>query len=219
VSRWGERFFGTTRGQIMVLLRRARRTVDDLAGALGLTNNAVRAHLTSLERDGLIQQHGLRRGERRPSLVYELTPQAEQLFPKAHEPVLSRLVTVLRERLAPTDADAALREVGKRMAAEYPQPTGETVAGLESAARVLSTLGGLAEVETLPDGRLALRGFSCPLISSSAAQNDLCTVAESLVSALSGVAVEQQCERTASQAPHCLFVAAHSGSQTNTASS
>jgi predicted ArsR family transcriptional regulator len=208
VTRWGQRFFETTRGQIVVLLRRARRTVDDLAGALELTDNAVRAHLTSLERDGLVQQHGLRRGERRPSLVYELTSQAEQLFPKAHEPVLSRLVAVLHERLAPRDLDAALQEVGRRIASEYPRPTGAPAARLERAANVLSALGGLAEVETLPDGRMALRGFSCPIVGSPLVQDDLCTVAESLVAELSGLAVEQECARLPSEPPRCLFVVA-----------
>jgi predicted ArsR family transcriptional regulator len=211
VSRLSERFVGTTRGQIVVLLRRARRTVDDLAGALGLTNNAIRAHLTSLERDGLIQQHGLRRGARRPSLVYELTTQAEQLFPNAHEPVLGRLVGVLRDRLPPEDVDAALREVGRRIASDYPPPAGGPSARLEAAGGVLSALGGLTDVETLPDGRLALRGFSCPLIGSQPVQDDLCTVAESLVAELSGLAVTQQCERPADGAPHCLFVVAGRG--------
>ena len=43
------------------LLRRASRTVEELAQALGLTDNAVRAHLATLERDGLVRQGGLRR--------------------------------------------------------------------------------------------------------------------------------------------------------------
>lgn len=51
-----ERFFASTRGQVVTLLRRGSRTVDELAGTLGLTDNAVRAHLAGLERDGLVTQ-------------------------------------------------------------------------------------------------------------------------------------------------------------------
>jgi predicted ArsR family transcriptional regulator len=58
----GRRFFETTRGQIVGLLRRGRRTVEELARALGLTDNAVRNHLATLERDGLVRQDGVRRG-------------------------------------------------------------------------------------------------------------------------------------------------------------
>ena len=95
MSRFESRFFASTRGKIVVLLRRARHTVDDLALAVGLTDNAVRAHLATLERDGLVQQRGVRRGEGKPASLYELTAEAERLFPKAHAPVLSQLLSLL----------------------------------------------------------------------------------------------------------------------------
>ncbi len=64
---WNSRFFASTRGKIVTLLRRASRTVDELAQALDLTDNAVRAHLATLERDGFVQQRGERRGSGKPS--------------------------------------------------------------------------------------------------------------------------------------------------------
>ncbi len=78
------RFFASTRGKIVTLLRRASRTVEELAQALGLTDNAVRAQLALLERDRLVQQHGSRRGSSKPAYVYGLTPAAEELYPKAY---------------------------------------------------------------------------------------------------------------------------------------
>jgi predicted ArsR family transcriptional regulator len=53
-QRWRVRFLDSTRGQILALLRVESCTVNELAAALKLTDNAVRAHLISLERDGLI---------------------------------------------------------------------------------------------------------------------------------------------------------------------
>src|SRR5215210_9438667 len=87
-ARWDKRFFASTRGRIVALLRRASRTVDELAAALDLTDNAVRAHLATLERDGLVEQRGVRRGRGKPAYAYDLTSEAEALFPKAYEPVL-----------------------------------------------------------------------------------------------------------------------------------
>ena len=57
-----KRFMETTRGQVLSLLRRGPRTVEELARELDLTDNAIRAHLATLERDGLVTQAGLRRG-------------------------------------------------------------------------------------------------------------------------------------------------------------
>ncbi len=53
---WNRWFFASTRGQIITLLRRSSRTVDELAQVLDLTRTAVRAHLAALERDGLVQR-------------------------------------------------------------------------------------------------------------------------------------------------------------------
>ena len=52
-TRWDRRFWGSTRGRIILLLRGGSSTVNELAAALGLTDNAVRTQLISLERDGL----------------------------------------------------------------------------------------------------------------------------------------------------------------------
>src|SRR3954466_6997531 len=116
-SQWGERFLATTRGRIVGLLRGTPQTVNDLAAALELTDNAVRAHLTTLERDGLVRQSGTRPGFRKPHLTYELTPEAGQLFPKPYAAVLEQLLAVLGKRLGPEEAEVVLREVGHRLAA------------------------------------------------------------------------------------------------------
>src|SRR5436189_4171855 len=88
LANWNQSFLESTRGRIVTLLRRNNRTVEELAQELALTDNAVRAHLATLERDGIVQQRGARRGSGKPSYIYELTPEAEYLFPKAYGPVL-----------------------------------------------------------------------------------------------------------------------------------
>ena len=76
-----KRFFDSTRGRIVNLMRGRTKTVNELSAELKLTDNAVRAHLLSLERDGLIRQSGIQRGTRKPHFAYELTDEAEHLFP------------------------------------------------------------------------------------------------------------------------------------------
>lgn len=52
------RLFTSTRGQIVTLLRRAARMVEELATTLDLTYNGVRVHLTVLERERIVPQRG-----------------------------------------------------------------------------------------------------------------------------------------------------------------
>ena len=77
-----KRFFESTRGQIVTILRSAPCTVEDLAEKLNLTDNAVRAHLSTLERDGLVRQSGLRRGPRKPHFTYVSLTMQTNYFPK-----------------------------------------------------------------------------------------------------------------------------------------
>jgi predicted ArsR family transcriptional regulator len=200
---WYRRFFDSTRGRIVELLRPASRTVDELAGELGLTDNAVRSHLATLERDGLVQQRGQRRGDGKPAHLYELTSEGERLFPKAYGPVLRELLDVLGERLSETDLRAVLREVGRRVAAEYPRPpNGDPRLRVERAASLLSELGGLTEVEAY-EGGLRIRGYSCPLAAILPGHPEACELATSVVAEATGYPVTEQCDK--GQPPRCWF--------------
>src|SRR5918993_353305 len=111
----------TTRGRVVRILQGGGSTVDDIAAKLGLTANAVRAQITGMERDGLVQRVGQRPGTTRPSQVFELTPEIEQLLSKAYIPLLTQLVDVFAEKLPPAQLETMLRQAGKRLADELSQ--------------------------------------------------------------------------------------------------
>jgi predicted ArsR family transcriptional regulator len=197
-----ERFFASTRGRVTTLLRHGERTVEELAQALGLTDNAVRAHLATLERDGLVRPAGLRRGTSKPAYAYALTPAAERLFPKAYGTLLRMLLDVLSERLPPSAVDDAVREVGHRVAAGQTVPNGELQHRIDQALAVLGELGGLAEAEEQEDGFI-IRGASCPLAAAVPGHPEICHLAETLLSDLIGVPVAECCQR--GDQPRCCF--------------
>jgi predicted ArsR family transcriptional regulator len=206
-----EKFFESTRGKIVVLLRRSGRTVEDLARALDLTDNGVRAHLAILERDGIVRQRGsVRRssGGGKPAYVYELTQEAEDLFPKAYEPVLRRLLDALSNQLGPEESEALLRLVGRRLAEEHSTRAAGAHARLEVAVDVLNELGGLAELEER-DGAVIIRGYSCPLAGVTADHPEVCRMAETLIAELAGVPVHERCDR--GERPRCCFEIASNG--------
>ena len=200
-TRWNERFFASTRGQVVLLLRQGQATVEDLAGTLGLTDNAVRAHLTALERDGLVVQRGQRQGVGKPAYTYMLTSEAEGLFPKAYGAVLHVLLDVLGESLSPPALDAAMREVGRRLAAEQPRATGNLRQRADNAVTLLSELGGLASLEQ-EHGELVIQGRSCPLAAAVKGHPETCLLAEALLAEVIGAPVRQTC---APEIPRCRF--------------
>jgi predicted ArsR family transcriptional regulator len=137
-----------------------------------------------------------------------LTPQAEDLFPKAYEPVLLRLLDILSEQVGEERSEALLRAVGGRLAEERDVRGDDARARLEAAVEVLNELGGLAEVEE-HDGGFVIRSYSCPLAGVSPAHPEVCRMAETLIAELAGVPVRERCDR--GERPRCCFEIASAG--------
>ena len=98
---WRERLLGGTRGRSWTFLRTRDRTVNELAEELQLTDNAVRAHLASLERDRLVAHSGMKPGFRKPHATYALGSEAEQLFLKAYSRLVSLLMSIFSRQIKP----------------------------------------------------------------------------------------------------------------------
>jgi predicted ArsR family transcriptional regulator len=201
---WRARLMESTRGKILDLLRPKGQTVNELAAALGLTDNAVRAHLSSLERDGLIHQSGTQPGFRKPHATYALTPEAEQIFPKSYGILLDLILIVISKQLSPKELRAAMREVGKRVADNHLlEVKGKSRnERIEMALRILKDLGGSASFEE-SEGKHFIRGNGCPLAAATSRHPEACLIAESLLSQIIGVSVKEHCIH--GNGPSCRF--------------
>src|SRR5881392_2230069 len=143
---WRERLFKSTRGKILDLLRTGEWTVNELAEELRLTDNAVRAHLASLERDRLVMQSGMKPGIRKPHITYALGPEAEQLFPKAYGRLVSLLMSIFSRQITSRNLRAGMRAAGRTVAQEQVRELrGKTrQQRIDAALDVLKELGGSA---------------------------------------------------------------------------
>jgi predicted ArsR family transcriptional regulator len=201
-----ERILETTRGRVLALLRRGSMTVDELAEALGLTDNAIRAHLATLERDGLVQSMGERRDGRigKPATIFAIRPEAETLFSKAYLPLLTSLLAALGERHTPRELADLLADVGSRLAAGVVHASGDLSQRVQAASSLLNQLGGLSAVEEVEAGtRYTIRGCGCPLGVAVNERPEVCGVIVTLLSELTGANVRSCCTR--SGRPSCCF--------------
>ncbi len=201
-TRWDRRFFESTRGKVVAILRRRRQTVDELAQQLDVTDNAIRSHLAVLERDGIVRQDGVRRGVGKPAFDYGLTADAEALFPKAYEQVLRQLILVLNAELGKDESEALLRRAGQALAATMPPAEGSIDDRLNSAVKVLGQLGGLAERDDAGD-LVRIRGFSCPFSGMTADHPEVCRLAAAMLTEYIGYPVCESCRQ--GDRPSCLF--------------
>jgi predicted ArsR family transcriptional regulator len=199
------RFRESTRGRIVALLRRGERTVDEVATTIGMTDNAVRSHLTALERDGLIRQSGVRRtpGAGKPAALFELDPSTEALLSSAYPPVLAAVLEALVAELPSDLTVALLRDAGRRIALQLGgRAEGSELDRVRAAAAVLIELGGDVDVEHSAHG-LTIKGSGCPLSAAVSRRPELCQAVEALVTEISGVTLMQCCQH--GERPRCCF--------------
>jgi predicted ArsR family transcriptional regulator len=200
-----EQLLATSRGRIVALLRRGGLTVDDAAHELRLTANAVRMQITGMERDGIVRRVGRRPGTTRPSQIFELTPEVEQLLSRAYLPLLGQLVSVVTRKLPARQAGSLMRAVGKGLADELlsgGRPSGALGARVLFASRMLNEqLGAVTHVEE--NGSYIIRGAGCPLSALTGKHAAVCVAIETLLNEAVGVPVHQCCDRNGR--PRCCF--------------
>jgi len=202
-TRLDGKFFETTRGQIVMRLRNASRSVNDLAADLGLTDNAIRANLMTLERDHLVESAGTVKTVRRPYVIYRLTDEARHLFPKSYDSLFNRLLDAVKNRFSPASITGLMHEVGKNIGSGADVPASADID--EKIAKTLSALeelGGAAVVER-DDDKIWIKSQSCPFADAVAEHPEVCRMAEAMVEEMVGLPVEESCDRK--HQPKCCF--------------
>jgi predicted ArsR family transcriptional regulator len=199
------RFHESTRGKIVALLRREPRTVEELAAELELTDNAVRLHLGTLERDGVVVAKGVRRvgAVGKPATEYEISREAEPSFSEAYIPFLTSLLASVGNKLGSTELRAIMRDVGQRLAGSNAEVSGDPYAKAQRASQILNALGGITTVERAGAGRYAIKGCSCPLSVAVNERAEVCLAVQTMLREVTGLSVKEECDR--SERPRCHF--------------
>jgi predicted ArsR family transcriptional regulator len=185
-------------------LREGKWTVDDLAARLGLTDNAVRFHLSTLEGAGIVRKEGVlrKKGAGKPADLYALTLDAEESFSRAYAPVLAACVAELRETMSTAQLVAFLKRVGRRLAKGVSRPSDSFSHRVAGAADLLNALGGVTTVERT--GRtFHIIGRACPLSRAVEADQCTCAAVAAMVAEVVDADVAERCDR--SGRPRCHF--------------
>ena len=190
------------RHAVLDLIRRGARTVNTLAEALRISDNAVRVHLVALERDGLIVRSGLVRSGAagQPAAEYELTVAGELALSSAYPAAMVALAGAIGEKLDPRARRALFFDAGKRLAATMVEREGGSHAAARAA--MIESLGGGATI-TPGRGHVLLEGTGCPLAAAVRKEPATCALVEGLLERHAGVNADQICNH--GERPSCRF--------------
>jgi predicted ArsR family transcriptional regulator len=197
----------STRMEVLELLRRkGHASAETIASDLGVTPNAVRQHLTNLERDGFVVSQPERRARGRPSLLFSLTERADSVFPKRY----GQLATMVLQEVQEMGGEEALDEIFARVAARHAEAIEKDLVGLDFDQKLkrvvawISRAGTLAE-QTETDEGIKVTIHNCPFRNTALKFPQVCSITPHLMSRLTGGAVSQA-ESIHRHDPYCSFV-------------
>jgi len=188
------------------LRRKGPASAEVIAAELGVTPNAVRQHLTNLERDGLVTSASVHNKRGRPSLEFSLTDRADGVFPKRY----GQLATMVLSELQAMAGPEVLDDLFRRIALRHSEIMREGMEGLgfsEKLDRLLGWInraGTLAEAEETEDG-IRVSIHNCPFRNTALRYPQVCTITPHLMVDLLDVEVSQT-SSIHRQDPYCSFV-------------
>ncbi|TAN31955.1 winged helix-turn-helix transcriptional regulator [bacterium] len=197
----------STRMEVLELLRRRGRcSAETMAADLGVTPNAVRQHLTNLERDGFVVSHPERSRRGRPALLFSLTERADSVFPKRY----GQLATMVLQEVQEMGGPAALDEVFERVATRHAAAIAPDLHGLEFDEKLRRVVAWIGRAGTLAEQTETAEGVkvmihNCPFRNTALKFPQVCAITPHLMSQLLGTAVSQS-DSIHRHDPYCSFV-------------
>ena len=180
-----------TRASLLTALLESKAsglTLEDLAAHLGVSRNAVRQHVTALERDDLVVATGMRKGPRRPSRTYGLTERGEEEFPRRYDLLAVSLLQSLRSSLGDEVAETVLLDMVDDIAAQW-LPKLELLTPERRRDEVVAIMNLLGyHARALPDGG-GVAAVNCVYHKVARETRVVCRFDEALLSRLLGVDV------------------------------
>jgi len=188
------------RRAILIHLRQAGPTSPDaLASALGASRTGVLQQLHALEDAGLVRHAAERHGVGRPRHLYDVTSEAQELFPADYggfaSGLLKAIAAVGGDDLVEQVFAARRRQIGDRARRRFAERLPDD-AGLVDRVRVLAVLqdenGYLAETIEREDGAILLREHNCAIDKVARRTNAACEAELALFRELLGPDVTRE---------------------------
>lgn len=183
-----------TRRAIIKLLK-TEGPIDSaqLAERLGLTAMAVRQHLYALQKENLVTAEERPVPVGRPAKFWQLTREADRLFPEAYAELSVALIDALQDTFGEEGLNRVLVSRCARQRSDYVKrirPADSLEKKLCELARVRTEEGYMAEVMQEDDGSYLLVENHCPICAAANACQGFCTTELDLFRSVLGTGVE-----------------------------
>ncbi|NHN31363.1 helix-turn-helix transcriptional regulator [Paenibacillus agricola] len=172
-----QEFEVSTRRTILTMLKtQGNLAVSEIAKQLGITEMAVRRHLNTLERDGLIDSRLVRQAMGRPTNLYFLTENADELFPKNYHNLTLDLLGELAAEAGELQVQLLFERRKDKMIGRFEeQMRGKPLADrVKALADIQNANGYMASWDTAEAGGYIINEHNCPISQVANQYNHAC---------------------------------------------
>src|SRR6266513_1333204 len=162
----------TRRGLVKLLKTRGPMDATQIASRLDLTAMAVRQHLYQLQREKLVTAEERPVPLGRPAKYWQLTRQADRLFPDAYAELSVALLDALGDAFGEAGLKQVLNSRCARQRADYSKRIPSSLSLKEKVrilARIRTEEGYIAEVKPERNGGFLLVENHCPICAAASA--------------------------------------------------
>lgn len=167
----------TRRTIVNLLKREGLMDAEALAERLNITAMAVRQHLYALQKEHLVTYQEEQRPMGRPAKLWQLTPEANRLFPDRYAEFTVSLINSMMEAFGEEGLERLLEIKTRQQIADYRKmvPEGDSLQQrLEALATIRTDEGYMAEIQPLEEGLFLLIENHCPICTAAIACTGLC---------------------------------------------
>ncbi|WP_421535904.1 helix-turn-helix transcriptional regulator [Priestia sp. D3YE.R1] len=199
----------STKDRILTLLKKeAQLTVSELSSSLGITEMAVRKHLTTIERDGLLTITEVRQPMGRPLQVYSLSSKAQEAFPNNYENLTVDFLFDLKELHGEDTIDYLLEKRSERLKNSYlpNMANKDPEQKVEALRNIQDEKGYMADFTKIDDNTYELIEYNCPISAVANNFKKACSCETNLFKEVLGTDDVRRITCKADNDHHCRFL-------------
>jgi predicted ArsR family transcriptional regulator len=184
----------STRKVLLTIMKtKGSLSVNEMAKALGITEMAIRRHLNTLERDGLIETKLIRQAMGRPMHLYSLTLLADDLFPKNYHQLTLELLDELETEENNNPVGQLFEGRKQKLLQKYKgRMEGKSLVDrVAELANIQNNNGYMVKWDTDDTGQYVFTEYNCPIAQVAKRYNEACHCELSLFQNLLGAEVER----------------------------
>ena len=187
--------FSGLRADLLVALRKEQPlTATELGLRFGLTPNALRRHLKTLQDAGLVRFVSVARGVGGPGYEYSLTEQGEQLFPRSYANPLADALEVVRAEQGSEGVVQIFRRRWEAVAQEAAPALAELsfTERASALARMLTANGYMAVSESSSPTEARIREHNCAVREIAHRFPEVCRAEAAFIEEVLDASVERE---------------------------